>query len=82
VYLGEWHTHPEADPTPSSIDRADWKLRLARDRIDADFVFFLIVGLEEVAVWEGSRSSHEIVRLAPRHAASIQATQGADSCPK
>jgi len=24
-YLGEWHTHPELDPQPSSIDRREWK---------------------------------------------------------
>ncbi|WP_331832136.1 Mov34/MPN/PAD-1 family protein [Pseudomonas sp. LH21] len=24
-YLGEWHTHPENHPTPSSIDMGDWK---------------------------------------------------------
>ena len=23
-YIGEWHTHPEMRPTPSSIDRREW----------------------------------------------------------
>lgn len=24
-YIGEWHTHPENHPTPSSIDLREWK---------------------------------------------------------
>ncbi|WP_238541939.1 Mov34/MPN/PAD-1 family protein [Acidovorax sp. CF316] len=32
-YLGEWHTHPEDLPTPSGIDRSEWK-RLASGRKD------------------------------------------------
>ncbi|HFT8610229.1 TPA: Mov34/MPN/PAD-1 family protein [Pseudomonas aeruginosa] len=24
-YLGEWHTHPENHPTPSTIDTRDWR---------------------------------------------------------
>lgn len=24
-YVGEWHTHPEATPAPSSIDVSEWK---------------------------------------------------------
>lgn len=28
TYIGEWHTHPEAVPTPSSIDIQSWKNKL------------------------------------------------------
>lgn len=24
-YLGEWHTHPELNPSPSDIDKTNWK---------------------------------------------------------
>jgi len=24
-YLGEWHTHPEKNPTPSKIDKTEWE---------------------------------------------------------
>lgn len=24
-YIGEWHTHPEPDPMPSSLDMSEWK---------------------------------------------------------
>ena len=41
-YIGTWHTHPEPDPIPSSIDINDWLECSVRnpDR----FLFFFIVG--------------------------------------
>ena len=29
-YLGEWHTHPEARPSPSATDLREWRLLLQR----------------------------------------------------
>ena len=63
VYLGEWHTHPEPYPTPSSIDLADWRKRLRHDVVDSESLFFVIVGQELCAAWEGFRSTREISRL-------------------
>lgn len=54
-YLGEWHTHPELSPTPSSVDLSDWRRRLRADRFDGDALLFVIVGICEVRIWEGSR---------------------------
>jgi integrative and conjugative element protein (TIGR02256 family) len=54
TYLGEWHTHPEAVPTPSVVDWADWQRRLRHDRY-TEPLFFLIVGIDETRAWEGSR---------------------------
>lgn len=54
TYLGEWHTHPEPIPMPSAIDWADWKRRLHTDRY-AEPLFFVIIGTEQVAAWEGWR---------------------------
>lgn len=42
-YLGEWHTHPQDHPTPSSLDRAEW-LQLARKRADGRPMLAVIVG--------------------------------------
>ncbi|WP_437324951.1 Mov34/MPN/PAD-1 family protein [Sorangium sp. So ce381] len=64
-YLGEWHTHPEETPTPSWIDRCDWRRRLARDSYDAASLFFLIVGTRAVAAWEGTRA--EVLTQLPEH---------------
>lgn len=66
VYLGEWHTHPEPFPSPSSVDMDDWRRRLERDAVEAPFVFFLIVGQLAIHVWEGSRTAYGVVRLVPQ----------------
>ena len=56
-YLGEWHTHPERSPLPSSVDTDDWLRRLRQDVVDIKFVYFVIVGTNETRVWRGSRVS-------------------------
>lgn len=44
-YVGEWHTHPESEPTPSSLDMSEWKkICCARQ---ASMVFL-------IAGWTGS----------------------------
>jgi integrative and conjugative element protein (TIGR02256 family) len=52
--LGEWHTHPEQAPSPSSLDLSEWR-RILR-RADTARVF-VIVGLvrDWIAVGLGSR---------------------------
>jgi integrative and conjugative element protein (TIGR02256 family) len=52
TYLGEWHTHPESVPHPSWVDRADW-LRKGMFDVFTEAILFIIVGTEELGVWEG-----------------------------
>jgi integrative and conjugative element protein (TIGR02256 family) len=61
TYLGEWHTHPEPVPTPSSVDRTNWRLKLKQD-LFSGCVFFMIVGTHDVRVWEGRQGG---IRLRP-----------------
>lgn len=42
-YVGEWHTHPEDHPTPSSLDISEWQ-RLASSRRDGRPMLAVIVG--------------------------------------
>lgn len=42
-YLGEWHTHPEDNPTPSGLDRSEWN-RLSSLRLDGRPMLAAIVG--------------------------------------
>ena len=42
-YLGEWHTHPEDHPQPSSLVRSEWTL-LAAQRRDKRPVLAVIIG--------------------------------------
>ena len=55
-YLGEWHTHPERHPTPSSHDRDDWLRICSTANFEQESLFFAIVGQESTAIWELSRS--------------------------
>lgn len=64
TYLGEWHTHPEARPTPSSVDRQEWRRKWSADSFTRP-IFFVIVGTTQMSVWE-SRSSNLILALRQR----------------
>lgn len=52
-YLGLWHTHPEAVPTPSNVDEDDWRLALERDSFEGQHLHFIIVGTAALRVWVG-----------------------------
>lgn len=56
-YLGEWHTHPETFPTPSSVDFLDWRRRLQVDQFAGDALLFIIIGTVGAGAWEGLRHS-------------------------
>ncbi|MED2974080.1 Mov34/MPN/PAD-1 family protein [Fictibacillus sp. B-59209] len=64
-YLGEWHTHPEDVPHPSSIDHKNWKRLLGED-FEPDYLFFIIIGIKETRVWFGEKSSSTINELVRR----------------
>lgn len=41
-YVGEWHTHPQRIPVPSSIDRSEWR-KLVYDRpVDSSLVTVVV----------------------------------------
>lgn len=48
-YLGTWHTHPQEDPIPSSIDITDWKghEKENRDRT----LFFPVIGTDIIRMF-------------------------------
>lgn len=47
TFLGEWHTHPEKIPTPSSLDLTEWQKTIdANDEI----LLFLILGQDEIFI--------------------------------
>jgi integrative and conjugative element protein (TIGR02256 family) len=55
-YLGEWHTHPEPYPLPSSKDLRNWQNILNKGVFDQDFLIFVIVGQLTISVWELRKS--------------------------
>ncbi len=62
TYLGEWHTHPEPVPSASRTDLNNWRRKLMHDHFFC-FLFFAIVGTEEVCVWQGYHRCSELVLL-------------------
>lgn len=66
IYLGEWHTHPEPVPTPSTIDRTDWRRKLRADRFEKH-LYFIIVGTYEIKIWFGEKRAH---RVQPMHSST------------
>lgn len=53
LYLGLWHTHPEPNPKPSSVDRNDWTKAINLGRYEGDSLLFIIVGTKKTSCWMG-----------------------------
>lgn len=49
-YLGEWHTHPESSPSPSSLDVSEWKKIC---KVQARPMVFAILG-QSGDIWLGA----------------------------
>lgn len=62
-YLGEWHTHPENYPKPSSQDYRNWEEILTNGIFPSLYIYFVIVGVKEIRIWEGNQKTKEIIRL-------------------
>lgn len=66
-FLGEWHTHPEDRPNPSSVDRKGWERMARTARFEQDALFFVIVGRVDIGAWEVKRGGRAAVRLERAH---------------
>lgn len=62
-YLGEWHTHPAQAAEPSQFDLASWRRHTRAATCEQDFLFFLVVGLQQVSVWEHRNGWRRPIRL-------------------
>lgn len=63
TFVGEWHTHPEAHPLPSSIDRQTWRRIAKKNR--AGSTFFLIRGYD--SWWAGLGNCNSVVQMTEIH---------------
>lgn len=45
-YLGEWHTHPECNPTPSTVDRELIDKSMNETKNVLDMIFMIILGYD------------------------------------
>lgn len=62
-YLGEWHTHPEDRPVPSTADLANWVRIVTESQYEQDSLIFLIVGRKSVGAWELQKGRNAPVQL-------------------
>lgn len=63
MYFGDWHTHPQDIPTPSSQDYSNWRTILIKAKTDATKLLFLIAGKMSYCIWLGERNSHELIKV-------------------
>lgn len=64
-YLGEWHTHPEGVPKPSSVDIDGWSKLAKRAEYEQDALIFLILGQRALRAWEIEQGQEVVVELEP-----------------
>jgi integrative and conjugative element protein (TIGR02256 family) len=57
IYLGEWHTHPEDTPEPSSQDLRNWNRITRLSVFEQESLLFVVVGRRDVRVWELKRGA-------------------------
>ena len=57
IYLGEWHTHNELNPTPSPRDKNMIKNMLKDSKMEIDFLILIIVGEKNNYIGVQSKSS-------------------------
>ena len=63
LYLGEWHTHPEPNPTPSCLDQRGWSRIARKAKFVPPHLFFVIVGISRVGGWGYHRQSGTLQRM-------------------
>ena len=62
IYLGEWHTHFEENPTPSLTDKNLVKNSLRKTKMEIYFLFLIIVGINRT-IWVGKQTEEGLIEL-------------------
>lgn len=50
IYLGEWHTHPEDYPKPSSLDKNSILKQIRGNILNSEIIFMLILGRKNINI--------------------------------
>ncbi|MEZ0129613.1 Mov34/MPN/PAD-1 family protein [Flavobacterium sp. LBUM151] len=50
IYLGEWHTHPEDFPTPSSLDEKSILQQMRGNILNSQIIFMIIIGRKGIYI--------------------------------
>ncbi len=62
IYLGEWHTHREVNPTPSLDDRQMIAKACKETRMEIEFLYLIIVGLNGT-YWVGKETGKGLTKV-------------------
>jgi integrative and conjugative element protein (TIGR02256 family) len=62
IYFGEWHTHSERTPSPSSIDKDMIKRACEETKMGLDYLYLLIVGMNNT-YWVGRQTQDKLEKL-------------------
>ncbi|WP_121965000.1 Mov34/MPN/PAD-1 family protein [Myroides sp. N17-2] len=50
IYLGEWHTHPEDNPTPSVTDIKNFTKTISKNKLNSNTHFMIIIGIKSIYI--------------------------------
>ena len=64
IYLGEWHSHHELNPTPSGTDIASMKKAVRETLMEIPFLYQVIYGIKDT-FWVGCFFADKIITLRP-----------------
>lgn len=51
LYIGEWHTHPELEPSFSKIDYDNW-ININKEDNCCNFQYQIIAGIDKIRIWK------------------------------
>lgn len=63
AYVGEWHTHPEPIPTPSSVDQRSWRKHLKQAEARDHGLNFIIVGTSVTRIWHANGGERNVTLI-------------------
>jgi integrative and conjugative element protein (TIGR02256 family) len=65
-YIGDWHTHPEDVPTPSTTDEKELQDIFNKSRHELPFMLLVVVGREKfsLGLYVGAVSRNKVQKLA------------------
>jgi len=62
IYLGEWHTHRETNPTPSAQDKKMILKSLQETKMEIDFLYLIVVGINRT-YWVGKQTKNGLTKV-------------------
>lgn len=62
IYLGEWHTHPDHTPLPSTQDKTMILSSVKKTKMEIDYLYLIIAGRNN-SFWVGRQTCNALTQL-------------------